>query len=130
MHLSVACFVTLVLSFGLTLVILDVIYSNSELCLQANRTILSRPYFPLEGHAYKASAPLFKDISDNEGNLFRSPIILCEGDKVLGPAHTFHAEIVKNGSGRFSHYENDVVFSSSDNSDPNLNGRVYALVVK
>jgi len=48
----------------------------------------------------------------------------------LGPAHTFHAEIVKNGSGRFSHYENDVVFSSSDNSDPNLNGRVYALVVK
>jgi hypothetical protein len=55
--------------------------------------------------------------------------MLCEGSELLGPPHTFHAEIVKLGFGRFSHFGESVFFSTSDNSDPNSNGREYVIII-
>jgi hypothetical protein len=37
-----------------------------------------------------------------------------------------HDAIRNIGKGRFSHWGNDLVFSTPDNSDPNGNGRTYA----
>jgi hypothetical protein len=57
-----------------------------------------------------------------------STFVLCEGNLLLGPAHSDHAAIWTGGHGRFSHWGNIIVFSASDNSDPNTNGRTYKMV--
>jgi hypothetical protein len=117
--------VVLWLSFHGTLLLL----STNPDCRSGEKVVLTGPYPPLEGHAYKAPLPTLVRLGDTDANLFHSPALLCEGDTILGPPHTFHAKIVEAGLGRFSHYGDGVVFSSSDNTDPNSNGRQYTIVV-
>ncbi len=58
-----------------------------------------------------------------------SDLILLEDGKPLGPPHCAHAEIRKEGRGRYSHWGgNKVYFATSDNSDPKTNGRQYKVV--
>lgn len=58
-----------------------------------------------------------------------STLILLEDGKPLGPAHSAHAEIRKEGRGRYSHWgASKVWFATSDNSDPTTNGRQYKVV--
>ncbi len=60
----------------------------------------------------------------------RSPVIIYEGGKPLGPAHSSFADISKLGHGRFSYWTGlGMFFSTSDGSDPNSNGRRYWAVV-
>lgn len=66
--------------------------------------------------------------ADTAGNPERSKLQLYEDGVPLGPAHAGHDTINELGLGRYSHWYNGtqlIVFSSSDNSDPNTNGRVY-----
>jgi FkbM family methyltransferase len=51
--------------------------------------------------------------------------IVLEDGRVLGPGHALHEDIRLLGGGRFSHWESQLYFSTSDNSDPNTNGRRY-----
>ena len=102
----------------------------AQLCvfgrLGARRGALSRPRHE-RGHAYVASLPLALGApSDAEG---RSPLVLLEDDRPLGPAHAAPHEVVAEGGGRWYHWYNAVVFSSSDNSDPRTNGRRYGFVL-
>jgi hypothetical protein len=90
---------------------------------------LARPYSGLGGYAYRVALPSLASLGDTDANLTFSPTLLCEDKLLLGPPHTVHAEIVRDGWGRFSHYGDSVIFSSSDNSDPNSNGRQYAIVI-
>jgi hypothetical protein len=53
---------------------------------------------------------------------------LQENGTIIGVAHTAHAEIAQLGRGRYSHWSGTLYFSSLDNSDPNTNGRTYALL--
>jgi hypothetical protein len=70
------------------------------------------------------------DIADDPDHKSRSPILLYEDDRLLGPAHSRHADIAALGGGRYSHWKTQgMVFSSSDNSDPNTNGRRYWAVL-
>lgn len=55
----------------------------------------------------------------------RSGLVLFEDGVRLGPAHTEHVVIAARGQGRFSHWQNSVVFSASDGTDPRVNGRTY-----
>jgi hypothetical protein len=67
-----------------------------------------------------------REIGDTEEAPERSPVILYEDGKPLGPAHSVHEEINKLGHGRFSHWAaTGFVFAASDNSDPRTNGREY-----
>ena len=53
---------------------------------------------------------------------------LLEDGKPLGPAHALHQSIRDEGGGRYSHWTgNALIFSTSDNSDPNANGRDYSV---
>jgi hypothetical protein len=52
-------------------------------------------------------------------------LLLFEDEVALGPPHTVHETIRKEGLGRFSHWQNTLFFSASDNSDPRTNGRDY-----
>ena len=51
--------------------------------------------------------------------------MVFEDGLMLGLAHASHDHIRRFGRGRFSHWGNQVIFSTSDNSDPNTNGRSY-----
>src|SRR5436853_5305763 len=48
----------------------------------------------------------------------RSRLRLMEDGKPLGPAHASHDDIRSHGGGLFSHWGDDLYFSTSDNSDP------------
>ncbi|HNV71003.1 MAG TPA: hypothetical protein PKO06_14975, partial [Candidatus Ozemobacteraceae bacterium] len=50
---------------------------------------------------------------------------LLENGLKLSLPHSLHADIRSKGDGRFSHWNEDLIFSSSDGSDPRTNGRVY-----
>jgi hypothetical protein len=69
-------------------------------------------------------------LADSNDDNFHSPVLLYENDHLLGPAHSDHASIGKLGLGRYSHWTGaPFVFSTSDNTDPNTNGRAYWAVI-
>ena len=53
---------------------------------------------------------------------------LFEDGIKLGPTHANHDDIGSKGRGRFSRWGRSLFFSSSDESDPRTNGRIYRLV--
>jgi hypothetical protein len=56
----------------------------------------------------------------------RSPIVVYENGRPLGPAHNNFSDIATLGMGRFAHWqEHGIAFSASDNSNPSVNGRKY-----
>ncbi len=76
--------------------------------------------------AFVASAPGLDSLSDFGAEQTRSPFLLYENNTPLGPAHSWHDAIVKEGQGRFSHWKDiGFIFSTSDNTNPNNNGRRY-----
>src|SRR5262249_31946861 len=102
--------------------------SGTSCCPTGQTLALSPPLPQLEGYAYKASVPQLNDLGDIAAAA-RSPTIICEDDHRMGPAHIPYAEVIEKGRGRFSHYQGEVVFSTSDNTDPNSNGRQYRIVI-
>lgn len=73
-----------------------------------------------QGHAYYAPAT-----TPEEG-----PVRVLENGVELGPGASMHDKIRNEGGGAFSHWIFEqsgpyVLFSTSDNSDPNSNGRKY-----
>ncbi len=58
-----------------------------------------------------------------------SRLVLYEDDRELGPAHTQHETIRQIGHGAFSHWGDNLYFSTSDRSDPRENLRKYRLAL-
>ena len=67
---------------------------------------------------------------DSEEKPFSSVLEFYEDYLSLGPRHALHDSIRKYGRGRFSHWGSTLFFSSSDNSDPTCNDRVYAIALR
>jgi MoaA/NifB/PqqE/SkfB family radical SAM enzyme len=63
---------------------------------------------------------------DDEGSPFGSRLCVYEDDLRLMAAHQAHSSIRLGGGGRYSHWRNALFFSTSDDSDPNTNGRTYS----
>lgn len=92
--------------------------------------LLQRPFrgFSDSAFAVIANDTMFNGMADSADNTARSDIELYEDQAPLGPAHSVHTDVGKLGRGRFSHWRfaySMFLFSSSDNSDPNTNGRNY-----
>lgn len=82
------------------------------------------------GHAYLV--PVLKQFDGlaDSANSTRSPLVIYEDDHPLGPPHSDHLDIQDIGKGRYSHWKGTgLLFSTSDNSDPNVNGRAYWVVI-
>jgi len=79
-----------------------------------------------QGFMYCLDLPEYSHISDTLG-ANRSPLLLYENDVLLGSAHSPHVEIREIGLGRYSHWNNTLYFSTSDNTDPRKNKRIYSL---
>jgi len=90
---------------------------------------------PWGGKAFtiQPSLPGWTDIfyggGDSNGRPTASGLRLFEDGRQLGPAHSIHAEIAAKGGGRYSDWNNYLVFSASDSSDPRVNGRRYTFAV-
>ncbi len=91
------------------------------------REILERPFAPSGQLAFTAALPAHEAGSDGPETLFRSDLVLHEDDMPLGPAHQRHSLVREFGAGRYSHWGAALWFSSSDGTDPNTNGRRYAI---
>lgn len=93
---------------------------------------LNAPILRAAGHCWEvdlsnaAIANKLATIADDVGHWERSPLRLFENDKPLGFAHALHYRIRRDGAGRYSHWQDRLLFSTSDNSNPNSNGRNYA----
>jgi hypothetical protein len=100
-------------------------------CPSGSRTVLSGPFAKpwADGNAYIAKIPELEITSDSSGFPDRSTLAVCEGEERLRPSHSVHSEIRTEGDGRFSHWDKELYFSTSDNSDPNSNGRTYTVTV-
>jgi len=64
-------------------------------------------------------------VSDDFDNPSRSNLRLFENDRQLGSPNARHAYIRREGGGAYSFWRGGLLFSSSDNSDPRVNGRTY-----
>jgi hypothetical protein len=87
---------------------------------------LAPPFRHEHGHCFVASG-LFTTVPGDSEGVLRSTYELVEDGVPLGPAHAPHDRIREVGGGCFSHWEQDLFFSTSDHSDPNRNGRIYQL---
>lgn len=83
---------------------------------------------PEKGLAFAYQAPHLESEADMTDQATRSPYFLMEDGKPLAPAHAIHDDIRNNGKGRWSHWRQNIYFSSSDGSDPRQNKRKYTLV--
>jgi hypothetical protein len=106
--------------------------------LPKDEQVLQGPYERMQygPHAYVArvSFPLAKvDVAREQGGgpVSVATVVLFEDGQPLGPAHASFQEIASVGHGRFIFGRDTqsmfVIFSTSDNSDPNGNGRTYRI---
>jgi SAM-dependent methyltransferase len=92
-------------------------------------TLLTRPlpgpYAHEQGKCWVAPLPRLAHLADNVANPERSTLALSEDGVPLAPPHSLPSDIRTAGGGRYAHWQDRVLFSTSDNSDPNNNGRTY-----
>lgn len=81
------------------------------------------------GHAFCAALPADLPLGDSDGQPFASSLLLFEDGEPLGSAHSQHDEIRVKGRGRYSHWANQLWFSTSDNTSPLKNRRLYQVMV-
>jgi len=81
------------------------------------------------GHMFTLRLPAGMPPGDIDGEPTRSRLQVLEDGVSIGPAHTPHSDIAEEGKGRYSHWEDGLLFSTSDNSDPRTNGREYHVLV-
>jgi hypothetical protein len=120
----VGAFAILLFFFFATLYLMNYF---APLCPRGESVDLNPPFQKAgNGFAYIASAPSLEDRSDSSATPVRSKFLVCENEYALGPSHTIHADVATKGKGRFSHWTAaGFIFSASDNSNPNANGKHY-----
>jgi len=95
-----------------------------------SRVPIRGPIAHAGGAAYAIDLPPdFVGASDDEANHMRSRLMMYEDGRPLGIAHCVPDIIRRLGGGRFGHRGAAVVFSASDNTNPNVNGRRYGYCV-
>jgi len=79
------------------------------------------------GNCWLASLPADVSRGELEGESHISPLILFEDSQSLGPASSTHDDIRQRGRGTYSHWNRELYFSTSDNSNPLENKRRYTV---
>ena len=77
-----------------------------------------------QGFCFSVALPNRFTRKRNEG----TGLSVYENGRRLDHPHSMHEDIRTLGQGRFSHWDDRLYFSTSDNSDPITNGRRYEVV--
>lgn len=99
-----------------------------------DRILQQRTIHPLPG-PYRQVAPLVwraevcSEVANDEGCWLSSPLRIRENQFQLPYAHTPYQALSRFGFGRYLHKADGVYFSTSDNTNPNENGRAYTYYV-
>jgi SAM-dependent methyltransferase len=111
----------------------EYLFCRSTLNTQWHRIVEARklitlagPFAMQGGACYSTPLPQLASQADSVSDQHRSNLMVYEDGQPLGLRHSLHDDIRKYGKGRFSHWDANLYFSSTDNSDPNTNGRTYA----
>src|SRR5262249_50698692 len=88
--------------------------------------VLSGPFSPQGRYGWSAALPSgLEELTDHDDARDRSPLLLFENGCPLGAGHHLQQSIFTQGRGRYSFWKGCVFFSTSDDSDPNVNGFIY-----
>ncbi len=106
--------------------------------LSEQEWLLQPPFRADGGHAWVSKIYSMPELLERAGMpdsteaQDASRVLLLEDGRALGPAHSLHAAIRAIGCGCYSHWGDEPAlhFSTSDNSDPNQNGRRYSIIVR
>jgi FkbM family methyltransferase len=79
------------------------------------------------GHCWYYLLPESVPAGDSSDSPSATTVVM-EDDRVLGPGHAAHDDVRITGGGLYSHWNRQLYFSTSDNSDPNKNGRAYTII--
>lgn len=90
-------------------------------------TPLTPPFVAAGGHAFSVDLPRLETQADDMEDPRRSRLMVYEDGAPIGFAHQTHADIIAHGGGRYSHWRGQLMFSATDNTDPNHNGRQYQI---
>lgn len=93
------------------------------------RIALTAPFNSTGDVGWHISLPELASQASNNEAPSRSVYTLCETGKTIGTSNALHANIRDIGKGDYSHWNDYLLFSTSDNSNPNENGRHYELVL-
>lgn len=103
-------------------------FPASAVSASAQSTLLSPPYVNLGGFAWQASLPMdIEHAGDSMERPRASRLRLFEDGVPLRRPHALHATIEQEGGGAYSHWRDQLQFSTTDNTDPNTNGRAYSV---
>lgn len=95
----------------------------------AEQRPLQPPFARTRGHMWQVSVADLHGLSDRVGDDRRSTVFVFEDAHQLPHPHSLHDDIDKHGQGRFSHWGDEIFFSSSDQSDPNSAKHAYCLMI-
>jgi len=98
----------------------------AELAQVREPIILEGPFKENSPGMWSAPLPNWAACSSNPRDTYRSVLELLEDGTPLGPRNAFMSDIRSHGAGRYVHWGGFVYFATSDNSDPNTNGRTYS----
>lgn len=90
---------------------------------------LRGPFQKESGHAWQILLTDLALQSDGMEDPYRSRLVLLEDGQALWQRHALHELIRQEGRGSYSHWRDYLLFSTSDNTDPNTNGRAYEIVL-
>jgi hypothetical protein len=94
------------------------------------RIAVTGPFTHVNGVEWVATLPANLALVADTQSKQRSTLQLFENGRRLGPGHSLHDQVALVGAGRYSHWGPLLFFSTSDNSDPNGNGRAYEIDVE
>jgi hypothetical protein len=84
-----------------------------------------KQFEPQEGLAWFTPLPQLSHLADSVHNPDHSSVTVMEDSRMIGPSHALHELIRREGKGAFSHWQDGIYLSTTDGSDPNLNGHCY-----
>lgn len=87
--------------------------------------VLTPPFRHVGGHMWRASLPEAAGPPDTPDYPQQSRLVLYEEALPLDYAHAFVNAVQAFGLGRYRHCKEELLFSASDNTDPNTNTRIY-----
>jgi FkbM family methyltransferase len=89
---------------------------------------LKKPFIHEGGKTWSINLKQLKHFADTQDNPYRSTLFLFENDKLLNSGHSVHTDILNIGAGLYSHWDEYLYFSTSDASNPNINGYKYSVL--
>lgn len=93
------------------------------------RIVLNPPFNYVGGNCYSTDISHLKLQSDSVDSPRASQIDLYENNKLCLFKHSIHQRIIEIGEGSYSHWNNILYFSASNNSNPNVSGKCYSIKV-